>query len=245
MADDKSYLPDPNAVVKTIPITPPVNEPAAAAHPFKILRTNELDPYETPKPPAEIEASPAAAGGDNFTGKDRKAAKISIASGAAEDFSDLGDLLDDLPDDADMIDHDPEITTGKDSDRVEEEEKNVRVKTWLYAASRESDNDFHVILGRDPAKTPRRYMNAEVSGLPTSGPNIAKLKKVRTSFRQIVQQVPGLGYDFYDPPIAVTVEGSIFFDMTHAHGSHPGPAKVKPKTIWEIHPITDMKPRNA
>jgi hypothetical protein len=56
--------------------------------------------------------------------------------------------------------------------------------------------------------------------------------------------VPGKGgYDFYKPPIPVVVEGSLFFDMTHSTGGKPGPSKLKANipTIWEVHPISQMK----
>jgi hypothetical protein len=51
---------------------------------------------------------------------------------------------------------------------------------------------------------------------------------------------PLLAYDFYHPPIPVVVEGSLFFDMTHAVGQHPGPPSLKSRmpTIWEVHPVT-------
>ena len=36
------------------------------------------------------------------------------------------------------------------------------------------------------------------------------------------------------------VEGSLFFDMSHATGTPPGPSSLRPNmpTIWEVHPIT-------
>jgi hypothetical protein len=248
MATSKSYLPPNNRIYRVINIPPVITAAATGLPTFRILRTDILDPYEKPKSKAVIQASTltAAAAGDSFTGSDRKAAKISIAPGSAEAFADLADLLDSLPKDAEMKKHKPKIKTGPTQDRVDEEKKNVKVDAWLYAASRENDNDFHIILGRDPDDTPRRYLNAEVSGLPSSGSSaFSKLKTVRKSFSNIVQDLPGLGYDFYDPPIPVTVQGSIFWDATHASGSKPGPSSVKPKTIWEIHPITSMTPRTA
>ncbi|HEV7428843.1 MAG TPA: hypothetical protein VGQ46_21020 [Thermoanaerobaculia bacterium] len=248
MADDKSYLPDDNAVVETIDVAASaaaeLNE--AGAEPFTILRTLELDPYETAGPQNVAEAAElAAAASDEFTGHDRKAAKISIASAPVTAFNDLAALLASLPPDATMAHHNPPIGTQETSDRVAEEKKNVGVKVWLYAASREKDNDFHTIIGSDPAETPRIFMNAEVSGLPPAGSSArATLQAVRSSFASIVQHKPLAGYDFYNPPRPITVEGSLFFDVTHAHGgSTPGPPQTKPHTIWEIHPITSMKPR--
>ena len=56
-------------------------------------------------------------------------------------------------------------------------------------------------------------------------------------------RLPGFTYDFYDPPIPVKIEGSPFFDMTHATGSRPGPQSLKSRmpTIWEVHPLTSIK----
>jgi hypothetical protein len=38
------------------------------------------------------------------------------------------------------------------------------------------------------------------------------------------------------------VEGSLFFDMSHAIGQHPGPPSLKSRmpTIWEVHPVTSI-----
>ena len=54
--------------------------------------------------------------------------------------------------------------------------------------------------------------------------------------------LPGFGYDFYDPPIPIEVEGSLFFDASHARGTPPGPAKLRPHMprIWEVHPISKI-----
>ena len=252
MADDKSYLPDPARILQIITFQEATAAAATAQTvsppTFRILRTNELDPYEKAKSHATIAASAVALAGDDFGGSDRKKAKLSISNAPLENFDDLSALLDSLPSDAKMAKHVPKITTAPASDRVDEEKRNVSVKVWLYAASRESDNDFHIILGRDPAGPTRRYMNAEVSGLPpannAAGPQLAT---ARNSFKATVQQqTPGLGYDFYDPPIPLTVQGSLFFDMTHAKSSKkPGPSSAKPQTIWEIHPITSIASRTV
>lgn len=247
MPDRASFLPDEKDVVKIIPPAAGIAEagPVAATPAFQILRTNELDPYERRRPEEEIAASPealAATGGDDFAGKDRKAAKISIATADMETFADLPSLLNSLTADSDMADLG--IDLGPDSDRVDQEERNVHADVWLYAASRENDNDYHTILGSDPDAPPQLFMNAEVSGLPPDEGTVRDtLKGVRDAFEGLVQNTPGLGYDFYDPPIAITVEGSLFFDATHAHGSTPGPKSAKPATIWEIHPITSLQAR--
>jgi hypothetical protein len=88
-------------------------------------------------------------------------------------------------------------------------------------------------------------MTMEVSGLPPSGSrSFAKLKRARDAFKGFFgADLPGLGYDFYDPPIKIDVEGSLFYDATHAHGTPPGPAKLRPRMprIWEVHPVSSIR----
>ncbi len=122
-----------------------------------------------------------------------------------------------------------------------EERRNARLSAFLYAASREDDNDYHLILGRDPSLPPR-YLTVEISGLPHSrSRHFGKLKAAREAyFRFFGNGLPGPTYDFYDPPIPVEVAGSLFFDMSHATGGRPGPQKLRPNmpVVWEIHPVT-------
>src|SRR5437867_3297937 len=76
-----------------------------------------------------------------------------------------------------------------------------------------------------------------------------KLKAARNAFKTFFNEnlegnIPGLQYDFYDPPIPADIEGSLFFDMSHATGTGPGPKSLNLKSrmpvIWEVHPITKM-----
>ena len=246
-------LPSPRSVVAEMPLIPGGTRPGqlalapGAAPTYRILRTTEVDPYDTPVaalsiPP--IGAPAVAPPSDSFKGKARKATKLSIVAGAPRKFSDLKKLISVLPPDEDMIKHKPPITTKQTSRRVAEEKRNVRVRTFLYAASREADNDFHLIIGRSRSKSPSMYMTVELSGLPSkSSTHFKRLKKARESYKTFfADQLPGLTYDFYDPPIPVEVEGSLFFDMSHANGSKPGPKSLRDDipTIWEIHPISKI-----
>jgi|SRR5215216_700728 len=222
----------------------------AAAEPtrFRIIQTNELDEYEAAASGAAAVARDAAVAaaptGDNFKGTSRKAAKLSLGRGRVEQFDDVKDLIESLPDEQDMILHDPRIKTTSTSARVTEEQRNVRVSAFIYAASREDDNDFHLIIGRDPDSTPEMYMTMELSGLPpSSSASFRKLKAARDAYKEFFEEdLPGLRYDFYDPPIPVEITGSLFFDITHATGSRPGPKSLKSRmpTIWEVHPISKM-----
>jgi hypothetical protein len=228
----------------------PTTAAIAAGVQYRIFHTNEVDEYE------EVETTVAALAaatkklprGNSFKGTARKAAKLSISTAPTEKFSDLKDLIKSLAPENEMKDHDPEITTKSTSNRVKEEKRNVRLPAFIYAASREDDNDFHLILGRDPDKSPEIYMTMELSGLPpSSSASFNKLKAVRDAFKKFFDDnfegnLPGLSYDFYDPPIAVEVEGSLFFDMSHANGTRPGPKSLKSRmpVIWEVHPISKM-----
>jgi hypothetical protein len=53
------------------------------------------------------------------------------------------------------------------------------------------------------------------------------------------QHPPSRGYKKFAPPIAVILEGSVFFDVDHPAGA-VGPAGLKPSSAWEIHPLTDI-----
>ncbi len=229
---------------------------------YRIIRTTETDSYEKspaalkiPKllrtkgapPSAPLQAAVAAQppAGDNFQGTARKAAKLSKAQANTEKFKDLKDLIGSLAPESKMISHQPPITTDPASNRVKEEQRNLSIAAFLYAASREADNDFHLIVGRDHKLTPEMYMTMEVSGLPpANAPAYGDLNAARTAFKKFFgTKLPGLTYDFYDPPIPVQIEGSLFFDMTHATGGRPGPPSLKSRmpTIWEVHPVTSIK----
>lgn len=242
----RARLPASNAIVAEklfAPNRPMSDIPAAdRATAYRILRTVEVDEYDPPVGAAEVqpfgEAQPEV--NQNFRGTSRKAAKLSISNAAVEEFHDVAALIDTLPNHASMVTHQPEITTAANSRRVTSEDRNIRVAAFLYAASREDDNDYHLIVGRDPALDPV-YMTMEVSGLPpANSEHFARLEGARQSFSSFFGgDLPGTSYDFYDPPIPLEVEGSLFFDMSHATGSRPGPQSLRNDmpVVWELHPI--------
>ena len=246
---------EPQTLEKAFVFTPPIGK----GQQYRVIVTNEMDAYDKPTAPELMLATPVemlAEIGDDFGGKKRKAAKISIGNGPIEHFADLKDLIATLPTEAQMANHVPNIGEGAKSARVAEEQRNVRLRVWIYAASREDDNDFHLILGRKPGLLPKMFMTMELSGLPPSNsPHFAKLKAVRDTYKAFFAgQLPGTSYQFYaEPnsqhpkPIPVEIEGSLFFDITHSlikhpHGSRPGPQKLRPDmpTIWEVHPISKI-----
>ena len=246
-------LPDPSSVLLELTLTPRSQAVVGAAAPgaaaagkqYRILRTLEVDEYDDPPTAAAILtlAAPRAAPTSNkFKGTSRRAAKLSISDAPMESFEDVKDLIDTFEKHDKMIEKD--IPKDAGSDRIAVEDRNVRVKAFLYAASVEEDNDYHLIIGRDPSKA-ARYMTVEISGLPpNSSDSFEKLDEARTAYFDFFGDgLPGTSYDFYDPPIEIVVEGSLFWDASHANGGRPGPAKLRPKmpVVWEIHPVTKIE----
>jgi hypothetical protein len=254
----RAGMPAMDSIHTTMAFAPKTGGPT-----YRIIRTTETDAYETTPPAVKLSkmlrvkgAPPSAAltaavkakppKGDNFAGTARKAAKLSKANAPIEKFKDLKDLIGSFAPESKMINHKPPIPTTATSDRVKEEKRNVNVAAFLYAASRESDNDFHLIVGRDQKSAPEMYMTMELSGLPPkTAPAFPDLDSARKAYKKFfgATKLPGFTYDFYDPPIPVKIEGSLFFDMTHATGPRPGPQSLKSRmpTIWEVHPLTSIK----
>lgn len=76
-------------------------------------------------------------------------------------------------------------------------------------------------------------------------PAFGDLNAARTTYKNFFRanNLPGAGYHFYHPPIPVQIDGSLFFDESHATGQAPGPPSLKSRmpTIWEVHPITNIR----
>jgi hypothetical protein len=223
---------------------------ATTARTYRAILTTETDRFRHPEPspPPAAPGGLRTAAGDVFIGHDRKSAKLSLGTGDPEPVTSVAEVLATLRPDDDMRNYSPPITKDPDSPRVAEEQRNVTVDGYLYAAKKESnDNDFHLILGGDPDAGGGPFMNAEVSGLPTGGPFQDRLTAARQQFKALINltgvQLPGTGqYERYDPPIPVRVSGTLFYDIDHAPGA-VGPQYAKPDTAWEIHPIASIAER--
>jgi hypothetical protein len=217
---------------------PPIQSPSG-----KTYARTRVGPADNDEPVVIPPVPPGAAPNiDTFHGSARMAAKLSIATGTPQSFSDIGDVLDSLTPDSTM--RAMSISKGPDSGRLAEEQALVTVTAFLYASSRESDNDFHCIVGRDP-KLPARFMNVEVSALPPSTSEFfAALRTARNQFKAFFTAngdgLPTGGYDKYDPPIPVKITGSVFFDVDHVPPA-VGPTGLKPQSAWEIHPVSDIQ----
>lgn len=181
--------------------------------------------------------------GITFAGTPRKACKISIVSAPLEN-QDLSQLISWCRQhDAEMRDHTPPITATANSNRVSEEDRNVSVDGWIHYAKKEADNDYHVLLGTSKNVNQAQLMNIEISGLP---PHDSKafdaLKGVRDDFENLFELVlPKMrGSKFPQiTPTHVRVTGSMFYDIDHPAGA-VGPTGHRPKSSWEIHPVTKI-----
>ena len=229
-------------VICPCPAQPAVDEGVLFVSPkrvkYRIIDTRESGVF------AEVRRPPSAVTGvtqpDDFNGHDRKAAKISIADAPLENFANIGKLVDSLAPESEMLALD--ISKDETSDRVAQEKRNVAVEGFIYAVKAEGDHDFHVILGTAPGENVT-FLNVEVSGLPLGGPDRAKLKAARTAFKAFFGEHGsnfGNNYQKFNPPIPVRIEGSLFFDADHPAGV-VGPSGMRPKTAWEIHPVTKIE----
>jgi hypothetical protein len=187
---------------------------------------------------ARENSSTASGCSDVFAGSARKAAKTSYATAAYMSYSSISSLRASLQTDTYM--HTLGITTS--SPRVAVEKRDVSVTTaYLYAISRESDNDFHMIIG-DASHTAGSLMNCECGGLPssTSAASYNTMKAVRNYIKSYfgTDFCGKSGYTKFSTPIKITVlKGSLFYDIDHSPGTI-GPTGLRANTSWEMHPIS-------
>jgi hypothetical protein len=200
----------------------------------------QVDGTEAAEPVSTPLKAVSPGSGDIFAGTDRRDPKTSIATGGLKPFSTIADLRSSFPSDSFM--KTLRITRAPDSERTLQEQYNVSVEGYILAVSRESDNDFHLIVGDKDCAAGDCLITVEISGLPQdpADPSYPTLLGVRTKFLAYFNnQQPSRGYKKFNPPIAVSLTGSVFFDVDHPAGA-VGPAGLKPSSAWEIHPLTDI-----
>jgi hypothetical protein len=181
-------------------------------------------------------------GPDVFDGCARRAAKttmLTLDEASPESFTDVSALRATLKEDSAMIHHNPPIAHDAESERVDEELKNVAVDAYLFAVAKESDRDFHIIVGDQGCNDQACFMNAEVSALPKSTDDLDAFLSVRQSLIDMFGEEPVTTYWQIDPPAPVHIEGTLFYDIDHRPGG-VGPSWAKPDTSWEIHPIRQL-----
>jgi hypothetical protein len=171
-----------------------------------------------------------------FAGTARKGAKTSEVVAKVEDFASVSALLKTLVKDAVV-----RAKLKSNSPRIAEEKHYVRLTkdTYLFAFKKESDNDYHVIIGDNKDSKKATLFNVEISGLAAS--KNKNFTAVRTAFEKQFVQVCSSSYViFAQNPIKISIEGSTFFDVDHKPGQI-GPIGFQPATNWEIHPISKIK----
>ena len=176
---------------------------------------------------------------NNFTGSARATAKKSFSTSSYVNYPNIAGVRATLQTDNFML----SLGITNSSNRVTYENRNVSVTSaYLFAIARESDNDYHLIIGDTPANGGTLY-NCESSGLPsTSSSSYAAISAVRTYLKSYFgTDFCGVtGYTRFTPPIATTMlKGSLFFDIDHLAGT-VGPAGLRPNTAWEMHPINSI-----
>ena len=176
---------------------------------------------------------------ETFGGSARSVAKTSYAIGAFTTFANILSLRSSLPTDAVM--HTKGLTLS--SPRIAEEKKNVSVASaYLHAISRESDNDYHMIIG-DASVSPTKLINCESSALPsTSAISFATIKSVRAAIKSHfgTDFCSTSGYTHFQPAIHISIlKGSLFYDIDHAPGTI-GPLGFRANTAWEMHPVNSI-----
>lgn len=176
---------------------------------------------------------------DAFAGSARSAAKTSYASVSYGTYASINAMRAVLQTDTYM----KGLGITNSSPRVSEENRNRDITTsYLYAIARESDNDFHMIIG-DANSAAGNLLNCEASGNPASSQSsYAAINAVRTYLKGYfgTDFCGQSGYTKFTPSIHITLlKGSLFFDIDHAAGT-VGPLGLRPNTAWEMHPIHNI-----
>lgn len=177
-----------------------------------------------------------------YDGEARDSAKISIAKAKYVKYASFDSFIQSLTDGATMY------KLAVNESRCKEENRNVEITGWIYTYVREGDEDYHLILGSTSDPSTAEYFNIEVSGLPknTKSKTYKTLLKARNQFKKIAgitecKKNKDYKDNKFGKPVKVKVKGSLFFDRPHFKSANkPGPAWAKPKTVWEIHPVTNM-----
>ncbi|MCX6292139.1 MAG: hypothetical protein NT126_10285 [Bacteroidetes bacterium] len=175
---------------------------------------------------------------NTFSGSARATAKKSFSTSAMVSYGSIVSLRSTLQTDVYMS----ALPITNSSNRVSQENRNVAVTTsYLYAIKRESDNDYHLIIGDAAPGTSANLFNCEISGLPSTSSSSYNTIKATRDFIKNRFGTDFCGqssYTMFSPPLPVTtLHGSLFYDIDHAPGT-VGPTGFRPNTSWEMHPIS-------
>jgi hypothetical protein len=219
--DNSSKTPPIDTTTKTLP------------EPTKPLDPDNLNVYFV-KPASEVYLA-------EFGGTARAHAKTHPSKAKTKYRNSVGEVLKNLPTDSYMR----RIGVSDTSHRTPDEEYNIFIKkAYLFFISKETDQDFHLIIGDiDSLGVKSNFMTVEIAGLPKGKKDTPAYKILERTRRQLYEKFP----DFFEgnkktfkpqtqfPEIAI--RGSLFFDNHHSAGQI-GSGDAKPNTVWEIHPVT-------
>jgi hypothetical protein len=220
-SDNSGKIPPKDTITKT-PTTP-----------FETFDSDNLNVYFE-KPASEVYLS-------EFKGITRAHAKTHPSKSKTKYRNSVGEVLKNLPTDSYMR----RIGVSDTSHRTPDEEYNIFIKkAYLFFISKETDQDFHLIIGDiDSLGVKSNFMTVEIAGLPKGEKDTPAYKILERTRRQLYEKFP----DFFEgnkktfkpqtqfPEIAI--RGSLFFDNHHSAGQI-GSGDAKPNTVWEIHPVT-------
>jgi hypothetical protein len=188
------------------------------------------------------EPNKACDNGNFFDGTYRKSAKESYVNGSGNIINppNLAALIARLK----TIDI-SQFQINSNTPRVAPENKSITLSSvYLYALKRESDEDYHIIIGTTQDPSTAEWFNIECAGLPPrSSPYFSTLNAARNKVVSFLNgELCKNGYTFFDDHPIIQVTGSLFYDKEHAT-SIVGPTQFKPLTAWELHPLVDFKVR--
>jgi hypothetical protein len=127
----------------------------------------------------------------------------------------------------------------------------VRTKGWVHLIALESDGDYHIQVSKDSTSGDHCLIVELPSDNPAfeSDPKLRALERplrlmLRTKLLHDPNREPGtLGN--WIPRAYMSISGQLFFDDWHVgdppRGKSPNGHHMKAATLWEIHPITDIR----
>lgn len=127
----------------------------------------------------------------------------------------------------------------------------VTTKGWVHLIALESDGDYHIQVSNDSTSGDHCLIVELPKDDPTfeSDANLRALAKplrlmLRNKLLHDPNKEPSSGGNWI-PKAYMSISGQLFFDDWHVgdppRGKSPGGHHMKAATLWEIHPITDIR----
>lgn len=186
-------------------------------------------------------------------GVDRWSVKTSLPSGtdpahaksvALADFIALADPP--AANEADKLFQNTRIPSFNNSLNMKEGDL-VTVKGWLWLVALEDDGDYHIQISASPTSGDHCLIVEVPNPAPAfeASPELRPLFQAVRDFlkaRTLNQQEPSRCGSVMQHPPYVQVTGQVFFDAHHVGDPMPrGKKCMHAATIWELHPLVDMK----